>query len=183
MAQFLLLVVVALVAGGLIFGVAALLTGSDRGLAPAEPDSSAVPLPDNRPLAEHDLAAARFGTALRGYRMDEVDAALGRVAYDLGYKQELIVVLESEVEALRAGRSDEAEALRAARVRAAARADDGGTKSTAGDTGAGAATDGSRPEARDEAVDEAAGTEAAPPEAADGSATRGDGEILDRARR
>ncbi len=159
MAQFLLLVVVALVAGGLIFGVAALLTGSDRGLAPAEPDSSAVPLPDDRPLAEHDLAATRFGTALRGYRMDEVDAALGRVAYDLGYKQELIAVLESEIEALRAGRSDEAEALRAARARAAGRSHDGAAKATAADNGAGAGADEAREVEQDRAADEAAGAE------------------------
>ncbi len=132
MAQFLLLLVVALVAGAVAFGVAALMTGSDRGLATTEPDSPAVPLPSDRPLAEDDVAGVRFGTALRGYRMDEVDAALGRVAYDLGYKQELITVLESEVEALRAGRSDDAEALRVARVKAAGRLADEASD-TAGD--------------------------------------------------
>ena len=47
--------------------------------------------------------------------MVQVDAALRRAAYDVGYKQELIDVLEAEVIALRDGRVDDAEALRQAR--------------------------------------------------------------------
>ncbi|HEX6500266.1 MAG TPA: DivIVA domain-containing protein [Micromonosporaceae bacterium] len=119
MAQLLILLVVALVVGGLIFGVAVLVTGRDRGLEPVEPDSRAVPLPTDRPLDEADLSATRFDTALRGYRMDQVDRALRRAGYDIGYKAELIAVLEAEVAALREGRLDDAEALRAARERAA----------------------------------------------------------------
>src|SRR6266542_2655939 len=71
-----------------------------------------------RPLAEADIAALRFDTALRGYRMAQVDAALRRTAYDLGYKEELITVLMAEVDALRAGRRDDADLLREARDQA-----------------------------------------------------------------
>ena len=39
-------------------------------------------LPDGR-LDESDLARARFSVGLRGYRMDEVDAALDRVQAEL----------------------------------------------------------------------------------------------------
>ncbi len=46
----------------------------------------------------------RFDTALRGYRMTQVDQAMRRAAYDIGYKAELIGVLEAEVTALRDGR-------------------------------------------------------------------------------
>jgi DivIVA domain-containing protein len=108
-----LAVVLALAA--LAWGVAALLLGRDRGLEPAEPDGRSVPLPSARPLTESDLGDVRFDTAARGYRMDQVDAALRRAAYDIGYKEELIGVLEAEVVALREGRRDEADALLEAR--------------------------------------------------------------------
>jgi DivIVA domain-containing protein len=108
----------ALVVGAVAFGVAALLTGSDPGLSPAEPEGAAVPLPGDRPLSESDFPRLRFDTALRGYRMAQVDAALRRAAYDIGYKEELIAVLEAEVDALRAGRHEEADALRRARLAA-----------------------------------------------------------------
>jgi DivIVA domain-containing protein len=115
MGQFLLLVVVALTVGAIVFGVTVLLTGGDRGLSSAEPDGRAVPLPGTRPLVESDIAQVRFDTAWRGYRMAQVDQAMRRAAYDVGYKDELINVLEAEVEALRAGRFSDAEVLRRAR--------------------------------------------------------------------
>jgi DivIVA domain-containing protein len=112
MGQLLLFLVIGLTAGAVVFGVAALITGSDPGLAPSEPDGRAVPLPTSRPLAESDLDRVRFDTALRGYRMAQVDQALRRAAYDIGYKDELIGVLEAEVVALREGRTADADALR-----------------------------------------------------------------------
>jgi DivIVA domain-containing protein len=115
MGQVLLLLVVALTVAAVVFGVTVLVTGSDPGLADVEPDGRAVPLPGNRPLQESDLSGVRFDTALRGYRMAQVDQALRRTAYDIGYKDELINVLLAEVEALRAGRVEEADGLRRAR--------------------------------------------------------------------
>lgn len=120
MGQLLLLLVVALTVGSVVFGVAVLVTGRDRGLVPAEPDGRAVPLPGTRPLCESDLAGVRFDTAVRGYRMAQVDQAMRRAAYDVGYKDELIGVLEAEVAALREGRTDDADALRRAREAAVA---------------------------------------------------------------
>jgi DivIVA domain-containing protein len=120
MGQLLLLLVVALTVGSVVFGVAVLLTGGDRGLVPAEPDGSAVPLPGTRPLRESDLGGVRFDTAVRGYRMAQVDQAMRRAAYDIGYKDELISVLEAEVAALRDGRTGDADVLRRAREAAAA---------------------------------------------------------------
>jgi DivIVA domain-containing protein len=120
MGQFLLLVVVALTVGAVVFGVTVLLTGGDRGLSPAEPDGRAVPLPVTRPLVESDIVQVRFDTATRGYRMAQVDQAMRRAAYDIGYKDELISVLEAEVNALRAGRFSDAEVLRRAREAAQA---------------------------------------------------------------
>ena len=115
MGQLFLIVAVALAVGAVVFGVAVLVTGGEAGLAPAEPDGRAVPLPTDRPLAEEDIAGARFDVSLRGYRMVQVDQAMRRAAYDIGYKDELINVLEAEIAALRGGRIEDAEVLRRAR--------------------------------------------------------------------
>ncbi|WP_200215283.1 DivIVA domain-containing protein [Micromonospora coerulea] len=119
MGEVLLLLVVALTVAAVVFGVTVLVSGRDPGLAPAEPDGRAVPLPGGRPLLEADVAEVRFDTALRGYRMAQVDQAMRRAAYDIGYKSELIGVLEAEVIALREGRTADADALRRAREEAA----------------------------------------------------------------
>ncbi|WP_045740111.1 DivIVA domain-containing protein [Actinoplanes rectilineatus] len=120
MGQLLLFIVVALVVATIVFGVTVLLSGGDPGLTPVEPDGRSVPLPGDRPLGEGDIAKARFDTVWRGYRMNQVDQALHRAAYDIGYKGELISVLEAEVAALREGRTEDAEVLRRAREAAVA---------------------------------------------------------------
>jgi DivIVA domain-containing protein len=120
MGQFLLLLAVVLTVGAIVFGITVLVTGDDQGLGAVEPDGRAVPLPANRPLLEEDVQRLRFDTAVRGYRMSQVDAALRRAAYDIGYKEELINVLEAEVAALRSGRFPDAEVLRRARDAAVA---------------------------------------------------------------
>src|SRR6266545_2525093 len=145
MGQLLILLAVALVAAALAWGVAVLLLGRDQGLDPAEPDGRAIPLPTARPLTEADFGTLRFDTTVRGYRMAQVDQAVRRAAYDVGYKEELIGVLEAEVAALRHGRLDEAEALRQAREAAQ-------RPRTAGET---AEPDDREP---DDAVDDDAGT-------------------------
>ncbi|MEU1607530.1 DivIVA domain-containing protein [Micromonospora matsumotoense] len=119
MGQTLLIVVVALTVAAVVFGVTVLISGRD-GLAPTEPDGRAVPLPGGRPLRESDVGALRFDTALRGYRMDQVDQAMRRAGYDIGYKSELIGVLEAEIVALREGRTADADVLRRTREEAVA---------------------------------------------------------------
>jgi DivIVA domain-containing protein len=120
MGQLLLYVAAALVIAAIVFGVTVMLGGGDPGLTPAEPDGQAVPLPSDRPLGEEDLVRTKFDTAFRGYRMSQVDQALQRAAYDIGYKGELIGVLEAEVLALREGRTNDADMLRRAREAALA---------------------------------------------------------------
>jgi DivIVA domain-containing protein len=119
MATVLLVCVVILVIAALVFGIVSLLTGEDPGLAPVEPDGRALPLPNHRSLTESDLKSVRFDVTLRGYRMAQVDRALRRTAYDVGYKDEMIAVLEAEVAALREGRVEDADLLRKAREAAA----------------------------------------------------------------
>src|SRR5581483_4128042 len=106
-----LLLVIAVTVGAVVFGVMTLVTGGDPALRPTEPDSRARPLPGDRPLVEGDVGKASFDIAWRGYRMDQVDQTLRRLAYDIGYKTELIQVLEAEIAALREGRLDDADVL------------------------------------------------------------------------
>ncbi len=120
MGQLLLFIVVALVVASILFGVTVMLSGNDSGLNPVEADGRSVLLPSDRPLGEEDIVRTRFDTALRGYRMNQVDSALQRAAYDIGYKGELIGVLEAEVTALRDGRLADADVLRRAREAAIA---------------------------------------------------------------
>jgi len=120
MGQLLLFVVVALVVAAIVFGVTVMVSGGDSGLTPVEPDGKSLPLPGDRPLGEEDIFRTRFDTAFRGYRMAQVDQALQRAAYDIGYKGELIGVLEAEVVALREGRTADADVLRRAREAAVA---------------------------------------------------------------
>jgi DivIVA domain-containing protein len=120
MGQLLLFVVVALVVAAIVFGVTVMVSGGDSGLTPVEPDGKSLPLPSDRPLGEEDIFRTRFDTAFRGYRMAQVDQALQRAAYDIGYKGELIGVLEAEVTALREGRTADADVLRRAREAAVA---------------------------------------------------------------
>jgi DivIVA domain-containing protein len=115
MGQLLLFIVVAVVVAAIVFGVTVMLSGGDPGLTPVEADGRAVPLPSDRPLGEDDIGQTKFDVAWRGYRMAQVDQALQRAAYDIGYKGELIGVLEAEVTALREGRLADADVLRKAR--------------------------------------------------------------------
>jgi DivIVA domain-containing protein len=119
MAEFLLVLIAAVVVGAIGFGVSLLITGDDPGIEGHEPDGRSVPLPSSRPLVEGDVNQVRFDTVVRGYRMNQVDTALRRAGYDIGYKEELIQVLEAEIKALREGRKEDADALRDAREAAA----------------------------------------------------------------
>jgi len=57
--------------------------GRGDGLAPAVPDRPDVELPTDRPLTAADLADLRLSVTVRGYRMDEVDALLARLAAEI----------------------------------------------------------------------------------------------------
>ncbi|GIH11281.1 hypothetical protein Rhe02_93480 [Rhizocola hellebori] len=111
-----LILVVALTIGGVVFGVMTLIGGGDPGLRPVDADSRARLLPGDRPLMEGDVSKTRFDLIWRGYRMDQVDQTLRRLAYDIGYKSELIQVLEAEIIALREGRLEDADTLADARA-------------------------------------------------------------------
>ncbi len=75
-----------------LFGTAVLVTRSDPLLADAPPDRPDLALPPP-PLAPSDVAAVRFSMAPRGYRMDEVDAVLARLADELADRDARLAAL------------------------------------------------------------------------------------------
>ena len=62
---------------------AAVLGRVDGSLADATTTMSHVPLPDDQ-LTPADIDELRFDTALRGYRMSEVDAVIDRLRREIG---------------------------------------------------------------------------------------------------
>ena len=69
------------VVGGVIavFAVALLLAAVGGGLPAAPPDTDEPALPTDRLLTSSDIARLRFRIGLRGYRMEDVDAAMAAV--------------------------------------------------------------------------------------------------------
>ena len=54
------------------------------------------PEPPNAPLAAADISNIRFGTAIRGYRMDDVDDVLGRLTETLRIREAQLAALTGE---------------------------------------------------------------------------------------
>ena len=67
-----------------VIGVVAVVAGGrGGGLGDAGGDRPPPWLPHDRPATGDDLAAVQFGVGFRGYRMDEVDQVLDRMADEL----------------------------------------------------------------------------------------------------
>ena len=78
-----------------LFGTAVVATREDPLLADAPPDRPDLGLPQE-PLTVDDVDGVRFSMALRGYRMDEVDAVLARLARELEDRDRRIAELTAE---------------------------------------------------------------------------------------
>ncbi|MEO3763070.1 DivIVA domain-containing protein [Streptomyces sp. B5E4] len=88
---FMLIAMVAVVAA-----VTVVLAGNgEEELTEPQPDRIHDPLPPDRPLGRADIDALRLPVALRGYRMDDVDDALDRVAAELAERDARIAELEA----------------------------------------------------------------------------------------
>ncbi|QIX28808.1 DivIVA domain-containing protein [Nocardioides sp. JQ2195] len=64
-------------------GVALVASGHGSGMAVVHPDRPDLDLARDRDLVGQDVRDVRFSTAVRGYRMSEVDALLSRLARQL----------------------------------------------------------------------------------------------------
>jgi DivIVA domain-containing protein len=80
-------------------GVAAIVAAGGLGSMSAEPtrDVFRQDLPSDRSLTSEDLRRLRFGVALRGYSMTQVDDVLDRLGGELADRDRRIAELEAEV--------------------------------------------------------------------------------------
>lgn len=76
-----------------LFVAAVVATREEPVLADAPPDAADVTLPAG-PVQPEDVTGLRFGMALRGYRMAEVDPVLARLAAEIGARDARIAELE-----------------------------------------------------------------------------------------
>ena len=72
-----------LVALAVVGGIAVVAGGRGGGLGDAGSDQPRPWLPADRPVSASDVDAVHFGVGFRGYRMDEVDEVLDRLADEL----------------------------------------------------------------------------------------------------
>ncbi|MFE2386846.1 DivIVA domain-containing protein [Streptomyces misionensis] len=76
--------------------------GESAPLPEAAPERLQDPLPEDRPVGRADIETLRFPLAPRGYRMADVDDALGRLAAELAERDARIAGLESALAGARA---------------------------------------------------------------------------------
>ncbi len=89
-----------------IAAVALLAVGRLGELPEVEPDRPPLALPDDRPLAREDVDSVRFAVGMRGYRMDEVDDVLDRLAAEVSERDARIEQLETRLAARGVPRPD-----------------------------------------------------------------------------
>ncbi|MGW4564526.1 DivIVA domain-containing protein [Streptomyces sp. NPDC004561] len=81
----------------------AVVGGGESGPLPeAAPERLQDPLPADRPVSRSDVESLRFPVAPRGYRMADVDDALGRLGAELAERESRIADLESALAGARA---------------------------------------------------------------------------------
>lgn len=80
-----------------VLGVAAIVAAGGLGSMPAEPtrDVFRQDLPADRSLTGEDLRRLRFGVAVRGYAMKQVDDVLDRLSGEVAERDRRIATLES----------------------------------------------------------------------------------------
>lgn len=89
------------VAVGIVLATVLVAGGRGDGLSPAEVNRQRTSLPEDRALVPADLAAVDLGVGFRGYRMDEVDDLLDRLALELAERDERVAELEARTAPVR----------------------------------------------------------------------------------
>jgi DivIVA domain-containing protein len=83
----------------LLIAVGWVAVGGGGHLSPPTPDRPDPALPDTGLLARDDVDKVRFSVGARGYRMDEVDDMLDRLAYEIDVRERRIAELEGHPDA------------------------------------------------------------------------------------
>ncbi|GGX56946.1 DivIVA domain-containing protein [Streptomyces minutiscleroticus] len=103
MFMFLFLVLALVVVVGAV--TLSVVGGGESGALPeAPPERVADHLPEHRPVNRADVETLRFPLTVRGYRMADVDDALGRLGAELAERDARIADLESALAGARAAR-------------------------------------------------------------------------------
>jgi DivIVA domain-containing protein len=103
-------VVVAAIGVWIAFSIVLWATGRDS-LRDGGPGEEPAGLGEDGPVTEAEVGALRFDTGLRGYRADQVDAALNRLAWEIGRRDERLAELERELARAGGGERPGAEAV------------------------------------------------------------------------
>jgi DivIVA domain-containing protein len=93
---FVLPVIVAVIGVWIAFSIVVWATGRDT-LLDLAPAGAPAGLGEEEPVSESTIGALRFDTGARGYRTDQVDAALTRLAWEIGRRDEQLAVLRAEL--------------------------------------------------------------------------------------
>ena len=80
-----------------IAAVAMLAVGRLGELPDVDPDRAPLALPEDRALRSSDVDSVRFAVGMRGYRMDEVDDVLDRLATEVAARDFRISELEDRL--------------------------------------------------------------------------------------
>lgn len=93
MVSALIYLVVAVVAAAVIFLLASMVFGRGEELEPLPPSATPTRLPATD-IRGHDVRSLRFQQVFRGYKADEVDWALERLACELDDLRDRVALLE-----------------------------------------------------------------------------------------
>ncbi|GAA2302718.1 hypothetical protein GCM10009853_069260 [Glycomyces scopariae] len=126
---FVLPVIVAVIGVWIAFSIVVWATGRDT-LLDLAPAGAPAGLGEEEPVSEGSIGALKFDTGARGYRTDQVDAALNRLAWEIGRRDEQLAALRAELEpgaeaADKGEAEDRAEAEAEAEAEVLAAADEG----------------------------------------------------------
>jgi DivIVA domain-containing protein len=78
----------------LLIAVGWIAVGGGGHMSPPTPDRPDPAVPETGLLGRGDIDKVRFSVGARGYRMDEVDDVLDRLAYEIDVRERRIVELE-----------------------------------------------------------------------------------------
>ncbi|MCD0446582.1 DivIVA domain-containing protein [Glycomyces sp. A-F 0318] len=94
---FVLPVIVAAIGVWIAFSIVVWATGRDT-LLDLSPAGAPLGLGEEGAVSEAAVASVQFDTGMRGYRTDQVDAALTRLAWEIGRKDEQLAVLQAKLD-------------------------------------------------------------------------------------
>jgi DivIVA domain-containing protein len=94
---FVLPIVVAVIGVWIAFSIVVWATGRDT-LLDTGAAGAPLGLGEGEAVDETAVASVKFDTGLRGYRTDQVDAALNRLAWEIGRRDELLAEMQARLE-------------------------------------------------------------------------------------